>query len=542
MPGEKTVNDDFEKAMARFAAAAGPVGAGPIPADQVIAMVGAAAADVSKAEEKGFFVPLPQSEPSVSKDAARIKTIRNRLFIMGYLSEDTGRGNLDPSLTEAIRAFQAEAGLETDGWVGEEETWPALQELVSFETPIDLSKWFSGGRPCPALRRAVALRLFVFGMLEKRPDSADVAVGKGLKTFAEIWGLLFADEPQTEPGLSPEWAGLLFDMGGITRRLSEVAADLGKEEINLCHPFILNAAKVELWLMGYTVPPGGYDLVEKKTPGTDENGGLTGTDVWMKSATLSQYNKIKKNLLFYKALHSFWLDQGEDNAGADQKSVEFLEFFQDFFQVAADGIQSADAMDDAARQVNLEKFILERKVQIPSIWETVKRLGARIWDGVQRIWGWFVRMLKRVKERVLKIGTNLSRLIYDFALGSFTVVSRVFDSLGTVVRWVAAPTLPGSDEASILFYRDSDNDMYAVTAAGADPDRILSGCTQLAAATGKFSFGCLVVGTFVFLLRKAFNSAWKGYFGLVLALVQLRSLKHRLQELTEAYQAVYAAA
>ena len=534
------MNDDFQKGMPRFAAAAGPVGAGPLRADQLIAMVGAAAADVSKAEEKGFFVPLPQSEPSVSKDVSRIKTIRNRLFILGYLAQDTGRGNLDPLLSEAIRAFQAEAGLETDGWVGEEETWPALQELVSFETPIDLSKWFSGGRPCPALRRAVALRLFVFGMLEKRPDSADVAVEEGLKTFGQILGLLFADAPQTEPGLSPEWVNLLFDMDGITQRLSQGSAELGKEQMNRCHPFILNAAKVELWLMGYTVLPGGYDLVEKKIPDSEKNGELTGTDVWMKSATLSQYNKIKKNLLFYKALHSFWLDQGENDAGADQKSVEFLEFFQDFFKAAADGIQRADAMDAAERQVNLETFILERKDQIPSIWETVKRLGARIWDGVRRIWGWFVRMLKRVKERVLKISTNLSRLIYDFALGSFTVVSRVFDSLATVVRWVAEPTLPGSDEANILFYRDSDNDMYAIAAAGADPGRVLTGCTQLAAATGKFAFGCLVAGTFVFLLRKAVNSAWKGYFGLVLALVQLRSLKHRLQELTEAYQAVYA--
>ncbi len=536
------MNDDFEKEMARFAAAVEPDEAGPVPADRVIAMVGAAEADASKAEERGFFVPLPQSEPSVSKDTSRIKTIRNRLFILGYLAEDTGRGNLDPVLSEAVRAFQEEAGLETDGWVGEEETWPALQELVSFETPIDLAKWFSDGKPCPALRRAVALRLFVFGLLKKRPDSADVAVEEGLKAFAGIWGLLFADAPQTVPGFSPEWVNLLFDMDGITRRLSQISAELGKEQMNRCHPFILNAAKVELWLMGYTVRPGGYDLVEKKIPDSDKNGELTGTDVWMRSATLSQYNKIKKNLLFYKALHAFWLDQGEDDAGADQKSVEFLAFFQDFFKVAADAIQSADAMDTAARQVNLETFILDRKDQIPAIWETVKRLGARIWDGVKRIWGWFVRMLKRVKERALKIGTNLSRLIYDFALNSFTVVSRVFDSLATMVRWVAEPKLPGSDDANILFYRDNDSDMYAVTAGNADPDRVLSACTQLAAATGKFSFGCLVVGTFVFLLRKAISSAWKGYFGLVLALVQLRSLRYRLQELTEAYQAVYVTA
>jgi hypothetical protein len=388
----------------------------------------------------------------------------------------------------------------------------------------------------------VALRLFVFGLLQKRPVSADVTVEEGIEAFAGIWRRLFADAPQTQPGLSPEWVGLLFDMDGITTRLSRVRSDLGKEEMNLCHPFILNAAKVELWLMGYTVLPGGYDLVEKKIPDSDKNGELTGTDVWMRSATLSQYNKIKKNLLFYKALHAFWLDHGEGDAGADKKSVEFLQFFQDFFGVVDEEINSGAGMDAAMRQVNLETFILERKDQIPSIWETVKRLGARIWDGVRRIWGWFVRMLKRVKERVLKISTNLSRLIYDFALGSFTVVSRVFDSLATVVGWVATPKLPGSDEANILFYRDSDNDMYTVAAENADPDGVLSACRTLHTATGKFSFGCRVIGTLIFFLRKAFNSAWKGYFGLVLALIQLRSLRHRFQELIEAYQEVYGEA
>jgi hypothetical protein len=199
-------------------------------------------------------------------------------------------------------------------------------------------------------------------------------------------------------------------------------------------------------------------------------------------------------------------------------------------------------MGATLRDADLEKFIRDRKEQIPSIWETVKQFGARIWDGVRRVWGWFVRMLKRAKERVITIGTNLSRLIYDFALGSFTVVSRVFDSIATVIGWIANPKLPGSDAAHILFYRDSDNDIFAVSDRQADPDRVSSSCRELQTATGKFSFGCQVIGAFVSLLREAFTTAWKGYFGLVLALVRLRRVKHRLKELIEAYRRVYATA
>lgn len=534
------MNDDFNRGMHRFGAAAESVGAGAVPPDRVITMITSAAADVSEAEKKGLFTPLPQTAPSESKDWSRIKTIRNRLFIMGYLQTDSGRGNLDPSLSAAIRAFQKEAGLGTDGWVGEEETWPALQELVSFETPIDLAKWFEGGKPLSALRRAVALRLFVFGFLPERPGSAAVAVGEGLKSFGGVWRVLFADAPHTEPDLSPEWLQLLFDMDGVTRRLSQVRAEFSEDEMNRCHSFILNAAKVELWLMGYKVRPGGYDLVEKKTVDSGKKGELTGADIWMRSATLSQYNKIKRNFSFYKALQSFWLDYGEDDAGADTKSVEFLENFQSFFRIVDQGIQGGTAMDTTMRGKNLEKFILERKDQIPSIWATVKRLGARIWDGVRRVWGWFVRMLKRVKERVLEIGANLSRLIYDFALGSFTVVSRVFDSIGTVIRWIAESKLPGSDETNILFHRDRDNDLFAIVSNTADRGSIFSSCTALQTVARRFSFGCLVIGTFVSFLREGFNSAWKGYIGLVLVLVKLRRVKHRLHELIEAYQEVYA--
>jgi hypothetical protein len=534
------LNKDFNKGMPRLSASLEPTENGPHSIDHAIELITAVQGDVSEAEVKGLFGPLPRSEPKRSKDWSRIKTIRNRLFIMGYLEKDTGRGNLDASLAEAIRAFQAEAGLEVDGWVGEQETWPALRELVSFETPIHLPKWFAGDKALPALRRAVALRLFVLGLLPKRPLSPAEDIQDGLRAFAHIWQVLFGDAPRTKPSLDPAWLELLFDLDGITRRLSKVRGKLSREAMNLSHGFMLNAAKIELWLMGYRVRPGGYDLVQKRPIKAKVSGELTATDIWKRSATVSQYYKVKRNFLFYKALHSFWIDHGHDDTKADKMSVGFLQNFQSFFRIVDEGIRTAAALDVAQRQIDLEVLILERKEQIPSIWQNVKRFGARIWDGIRRVWGWFRLMLTRFKQKVLEIGTNLSRIIYDFALGSFTVVSNIFHSLTTMAQWVAKPTLPGSDGKNVVFCRDVDNDVYVLVGRNADGGQVVACSEHLERAGQMFAFGCQVIGAFVSMLVNAFTIGWTAYFGLVLALIRLRRMKYKIQGLTEAYQQVFS--
>ena len=106
---------DFEKGMTRFAAVYQSQRGKPPEGDFAIARIAAVTFDVAEAEKKGLFVPVPTSEPQESKDWSRIKTIRNRLHILGYLEKDSGRGNLDEALKAATRAFQSEAGLAVDG-------------------------------------------------------------------------------------------------------------------------------------------------------------------------------------------------------------------------------------------------------------------------------------------------------------------------------------------------------------------------------------------------------------------------------------------
>jgi hypothetical protein len=529
---------DFEKGMKRFAAVYQTQLGKPPECDFAIERIAAVAFDVAEAENKGLFVPVPTSEPQESKDWSRIKTIRNRLHILGYLEKDSGRGNLDEALKEATRAFQKEAGLEVDGWVGAEETWPALQELVSFETPIQLWKWYDAQGPKPALRRAIALRLFALGLKKHRPAGADEDVDTGLRSFGRIWRLLNLGETRSQPGLNREWLELLFDMDGITRRLSQTSSALSEEDLVRVHTLVINAAKIELWLMGYPVEPSGYDLEERETAPIDSDG-LTDMDVWLKSKTLTRFRTVKKNMKFHKALHRFWIDHGRDDDTADEFSVFFLQNFPNFFKIVDAGLQTGKELNVAHRQEDLEAFLADRKDQIPTVWQTVRTIGARIWDGVRRVWGWFKQMLTVFKKKILKIGTNLSRIIYDFALESFTVVSDVFKSIGTVVEFMVNPIMPGSDTQGVVFRRGPGFDPRIVIHNSADGRQVINCCETLKRKTRIFAFGCHVIGTFVSILAEVFRKAWTAYFGLVLTLIKLRAVKYRLKSLAQEYQALF---
>jgi Putative peptidoglycan binding domain len=216
-------------------------------------------ADIAQLEANGLFVPLPLEEPDKSKDASRIKTIRNRLSNLGYLPQDSGRPYLDEELKEAIRRFQEEADLIVDGWVGE-QTWTALQELVGFESSINLLRWFRRGHIKTPLKRAIGLRLFVVGLMEKAPTTHPVDPTEGMTAFGRVWRILNLGPVTSRASISPEWVTRLFDQDGLIGRLASTKVPSTAQERPSIHGFILNIAKIELWLAGYKIKPTGYDL------------------------------------------------------------------------------------------------------------------------------------------------------------------------------------------------------------------------------------------------------------------------------------------
>jgi murein L,D-transpeptidase YcbB/YkuD len=75
---------------------------------------------------------------------AYILAIRSRLTDLGYLQDseqNRSSETIDPSLKNAVKKFQKDAGLKhRDSWVGP-KTWQVLQQLVSFEDQQDPYSW-----------------------------------------------------------------------------------------------------------------------------------------------------------------------------------------------------------------------------------------------------------------------------------------------------------------------------------------------------------------------------------------------------------------
>jgi hypothetical protein len=509
-----------------------------VPSSEVLKRLSGLMTDFEHAEEQGLFVPLPKAEPELSADKSRVRAIRNRLANLGYLAEDSENPDLDEELREAIRSFQREAGLTVDGWVGSGETWPALQELVNFETDLNVSFWLEEGRPDAALRRAVALRLFVLGLSGRKTACSKEDFSEGLAQFESVWNVLDFEKSISPAGFNAEWIGRLFDQDGLVRRLAEVSQPVSSADLADVHGFVLNVAKIELWLAGYSVSPTGYDL-EPSEPSSGEKDELSGFKAWMKSTTVVEFLRIKKELPFYSALMKFWQDQGADSQSIDSLCFDFLDTFPRFFQAIQSGLRTDEEMTDLERQelilLTLEKY----PDQVVTVWSYVQALGNRIWDGLRRTWGWLKIRSERTDYKGLDIGRNLSRLIYRYTLGSYTVVLNLLQNLGRSITFLAKPYLEISDPKVGIISHARDFDFRFILNGSAGGGAINDLCENLRRETRLFLFTCRSISVFLSILATVTKTFGTGYVGLVIALVRFRRVWNQMESLSDEYRLLF---
>jgi len=388
---------------------------------------------LAEAVDRDVISPLPTSKPSSKHDYAisRLKTMRNRLFMLGYLDKDSGQAHLGPMLEAGIKAFQKEArcvisDFSVDGWVGE-ETWTALQELVSFEEPSNLERWFIGSVPSEALKRAIQLRLYAFGLCFAHPSTApdDGEITTGLSRFSNIAHLLHLSDHVVSPRPVFETVRLLMDQDDLVRRLSrsEPFSQQLRDELEASDPellrsgcsFVINITKAELWMLGYEhVAPSGYQDADTRRS----------VDQWF----------VPRGGLF-SALNQFWKDRGDGsnnviktfpallNASDDNARDHVIKSFPAFFY-SIDLELSRDVTDDPVDS----QYVYDALHQhfsgkhgdsfIQLVWSQLRAIGSRIWDGVRRARRWF----KSNTKLFLK---NISRLAYNFILKSFEAVRAV---------------------------------------------------------------------------------------------------------------------
>jgi hypothetical protein len=141
------------------------------------------------AHERDIAAPIIEDDlvaddKHVGFSQSRIRTARSWLFALGYLDKDEDRSDYDDALRQALKTFQTEAGLTVDGWIGTEETWPRLRELVTFDDPLLQAHWITAsGRARTALARAAKTRLVLYGFGKRDDSPMQASLDKQMKRF-----------------------------------------------------------------------------------------------------------------------------------------------------------------------------------------------------------------------------------------------------------------------------------------------------------------------------------------------------------------------
>ncbi|MDX8405512.1 MAG: peptidoglycan-binding domain-containing protein [Mariprofundus sp.] len=484
--------------------------------DALPTQYGLLAEAMMQAHSDHIITALPDSKPASTSDysRSRLKTIHNRLFMLGYLEEDhDGVVALDARLRAAIEYFQQEAfgtiRLTADGWVGE-QTWAALQQLVSFEESSHLNSWFDrGGKPCPALLRAVHLRLYALGMTGTHPTRQLNAAGidEALQRFSEVIERLQLVDQPLAPTPTVKTLGLLFDQDGLVARLATAHAPKGYKERLRIKPFIISMTKVELWLAGYDICPDGY---------ADEE-----------DTTFTKLNALdlSRDIDLTKALTAYWGHlgaHGKRNLGRSSPGLKARALvnsaFPDFFLSVHERLKrSAEEplADSDAVYSRLEKEIKKDPTVLQQVWNYIYDFGARIWDGIKRAWHWLkarITDLVSTTEAYLK---NLSRLAYHYIRRAYEAVSAVIKGVAGSISFFTPCVLNIPKEKlklnkgnCTLIGHDMDFDfrvLVDVKDSAADVQRIVD---YVNGKSTLFGISCKLLALLLELLKQATFAGW----------------------------------
>ncbi len=486
----------------------------------------------AQAEEKGVVAPLPGTQQEVRLSElteSRICTIRTRLYLLGYLKRDNHSPRIGDRLQSAIHQFQIEAGLEADSWVGR-QTWTALQELVSFEHPSSLDKWFSDDPIKPALQRAIKLRLFVLGFLPSKQTQDSDRLQTALEKFVAVaWILKLHDRP-LHPDLVFETINVLFDQDGLAAQLGKTGknflkyrpAGIGEKAAGrLIRKFTVCCAKIELWLLGYDVALDGRAKFD--TPGMSE---------------IHSYLPARYPL--FHALYCFWRENGKRRKSARERAARVTgSFFARLLYLQQQGERIADT--NQSEQL-FEVLVKEKKTVMDSIWEQIKTIGSRIWDGLKRVWRWLKSMIKGVAKRIGAWVKNIARLAYQYALNAFPIARHLIDITKETVSFLARRTLKDSDVNTIVINRDHNYDYRLYVSSKHNRDKLNATLTTFYRNAFFFSIGMRILGITGSALMTVIKSValGGGWFGFILALLKIYTPLKKLSDLLEEEHAFMA--
>lgn len=453
-------------------------------------------AEFQKAVRSGIIRSMPANEGEFTPDEFgenNLRALCDRLYRLGYLDKKPGKKIvIDNKLKDAIRAFQEEADLTVDGWVGA-QTWQALQELFAFEPVTVLKTWLKDGRITPALCRAANLRLRTYGLIEERDIVPEEINDKGLKKWKNVLKIL--ECPLYE--LNGEYDKLemldwLFDFEKLSRRIlakPKRIMDFGSiwsGPGELFKNFLQCYIKVELWLLGYDkiIPDGKASGFWKSRMSV---GGGAGTQ--------------KVPTVLYKVVRKFLKDLELETPSMIKTREIIKRTLEELDAVnRSEGLVQDEQRERKQHAEDLVKKL--DKLDLKKEWEKMD-LGARIWDGLKRAWRFLTGLIKKAAGWLIKKVKLVIRAAYHAVSEAFTLVHRSFQIFADAVDLLLSAEIRGSNE-HIAMSRDCDFDFRVFVNSAASRSKLLEFFELLHKRLQKFHTVVRILKT---LMRLAFVAA-----------------------------------
>jgi len=471
--------------------------------------------DFDIARSSGIFNPLPEEAPRDSHDASRIRTIRSRLACLGYLRHDSGLPIIDPLLIHAIKKFQHDAGLTEDGWVGR-QTWHALQELVSFESPSNIARWFAGACASPALERAMALRLHVLGLTDTLTFNDPDKLAAGLHRFQTVAAFLHLPWQDIRPEVCIETIALLFDQDLLVESLAAVQSPLPQENDHPLFSFVACVAKVELWLAGYDVTPDGYQGKDflPLAAGRKKRGRQLLMPMGRQSLLLSDDSRL------FTALTTYWQDHGKEKEGP-LLAQRFTGEFPAFFRMISAAIRAQKSLSESEKSAMIYHVVAKQPEQLEAIWQTAQSLGGQMWDGMGRVSGWLNNLSRQPGGKAVGIGKNISRLVYHQAMTAYDIARQALQAFPVLLDSIFQRQWQGSDSRHIMMRHDMDLDFKVYINTRGDQEKITQFIDEVKRTSASFAATCRIIAAYLSTLSSFIRQGRTGWAGLILTLLQV---------------------
>ncbi len=430
----------------------------------------------------------------------RLQTIATRLYLLGYLRRKISPRRIHKKLDDirsAVLQFQKDAGLVEDYWVGD-KTWYALDELVSFESQFTYENWFANGeirKSCQiAIQRAIQLRLWSLGLYHQKPKPIFKGLSKkSLYKFGRILKIFLIKDDSYVCAFNQDTLSILFDQDALTTAITKcskpnkssffikLAKDKKNEEEKMAQAYMVNCAKIELWLLGYDVKIDGRNNYQY------EEGG----DIW-------------------NAIASYHRDfEGSNRLEAEQLAMQITPQLFLGIGAALEGSQNKDAKyseDEASEIIARQMMISEPKkanTKLEEAWQYIKQKGVRLWDGLKRIWRW----IKKIGRKVLNfIKTNIFKGFYRFISKAYKIVTK---GISEVVKSISSYIKGGLASNHVFFKFSKDMDIQSYISNQISTENGIAAIKKLNKQSLAFNIGCRIIG----MLFYVFKNALKGFFG-----------------------------